>query len=241
MRLLVTFGADDLVVDADPGASVADLLDALGAADGSQLRVARSGHALPAERALAGADLRSGDQVTVVAPAGGVVGRRPAHRHHQPPPAAVLRLLREDRPDTVIELPYGRTSIGRDPGNGIVLDDEALSRTHAVVVVDDDAITLIDAGSTNGVVVGDGVRPGATTLVPGARALLGNTWIEVEHLQRPRGLDDVADNQVPFNRPPRHHRPPPAARVALPVPPGPAPGPGCRWSRLWPHCSWRRP
>ncbi len=222
MRLLVSIDHHDRVVDADASACVDHLLDALGAAPGSRLRVARTGQLLAGERALAGADIRSGDALTVAPPAAGLVGRRPA-RHRQLPPAAVLRLLREGHPDTLIELPYGRTSVGRDPGNDLVIDDEALSRRHAVIVVDDSSVTVLDAGSTNGVVVGDDVRPGATTLVPGTRALLGNTWIEIEHLQRPRGLDDVADHQVAFNRPPRHDRPPEPARVVLPAPPGPPP------------------
>ncbi|MEZ5406977.1 MAG: FtsK/SpoIIIE domain-containing protein [Acidimicrobiales bacterium] len=222
MRLLVTIGDDDRLVEADPGATVGHLLDALGAEPGSRLRVARTGRQLAPERALAGADLRSGDTLGVAPPAAGLAARRPGG-HRELPPAAVLRLLREGMPDTVIELPYGRTSVGRDPVNDVVIDDEALSRRHAVIVVDDTSVTVLDAGSTNGVVVGDDVRPGATTLVAGARALLGNTWIEIEHLQRPRGLDDVADNQVAFNRPPRHHRPAEPARLALPVPPGPPP------------------
>ncbi len=222
MRLLVSLDHHDRVVEADAGATVGHLLDVLGAEPGSRLRVARTGQLLAGERALAGADVRSGDALAVAPPAAGLVGRRPT-RHRELPPAAVLRLLREGHPDTVVELPYGRTSVGRDPGNDLVIDDEALSRRHAVIVVDDSSVTVLDAGSTNGVVVGDDVRPGATTLVPGARALLGNTWIEIEHLQRPRGLDDVADNQVAFNRPPRHDRPPPPARVALPAPPGAPP------------------
>lgn len=222
MRLLVTIEGHDLVVEADPGATVGQLLGALGAQPGARLRVARTGQLLVGERALAGADVRSGDSLAVAPPPAGLVARRPA-RHRELPPAAVLRLLREGHPDTVVELPYGRTSVGRDPGNDLVIDDEALSRRHAVIVVDDASVTVLDAGSTNGVVVGDDVRPGATTLVPGTRALLGNTWIEIEHLQRPRGLDDVADNQVAFNRPPRHDRPPEPARLALPTPPGPPP------------------
>jgi len=222
MRLLVSIDDQDRVVEADPGATVGHLLDALGALPGSRLRVARTGRLLAEERPLAGADLRSGDVLGVTPPAAGLAARRPA-RHRELPPAAVLRILREGRPDTVIELPYGRTTVGRDPGNDLVIDDDALSRRHAVIVVDDASVTVLDAGSTNGVVVGDDLRPGATTLVAGTRALLGNTWIEIEHLQRPRGLDDVADNQVAFNRPPRHHRRPEPTRLVLPTPPGPPP------------------
>ena len=48
-------------------------------------------------------------------------------------------------------LPLNRTlSIGRVPGNDIVISDTAMSRQHARVVVSDEGISLVDLGSLNG-------------------------------------------------------------------------------------------
>ena len=48
------------------------------------------------------------------------------------------------------------TSIGRDPGNDLVLDDDAASARHAVVSFADGQWWVEDAGSTNGTLVNGG-------------------------------------------------------------------------------------
>ena len=45
------------------------------------------------------------------------------------------------------------TSIGRDPGNDVVVEDEAASARHAVVSFSDGEWWVEDAGSTNGTIV----------------------------------------------------------------------------------------
>jgi len=45
--------------------------------------------------------------------------------------------------------PSGKTTIGRAGDNNIVLDDEAVSRKHAVIIVKDNEFILTDLGSTN--------------------------------------------------------------------------------------------
>jgi hypothetical protein len=52
----------------------------------------------------------------------------------------------------------GRTRIGRDPDNHVVLDDERISLHHALITVRDGVYWLEDLGSTNGTFVGDDNR-----------------------------------------------------------------------------------
>lgn len=52
-----------------------------------------------------------------------------------------------------VDLVNGETFIGRDPENGIAIDDESLSGNHARFVVADGTCVLEDLGSTNGTFV----------------------------------------------------------------------------------------
>lgn len=56
--------------------------------------------------------------------------------------------------------------IGRGPGADVSLDDDKVSRRHAIVTVGPGAVLLADAGSTNG------------------------TWLNEERVRRPRALCD---------------------------------------------------
>jgi pSer/pThr/pTyr-binding forkhead associated (FHA) protein len=56
-----------------------------------------------------------------------------------------------------IVLPNGRTTIGRSPDREIQIDDDRVSRRHAVLRVSDGEIDIEDLGSVNGVLV-DGLR-----------------------------------------------------------------------------------
>jgi hypothetical protein len=46
-----------------------------------------------------------------------------------------------------------RLTIGRDPASGIFLNDITVSREHAVLITEDGAVSIEDAGSLNGVYV----------------------------------------------------------------------------------------
>lgn len=50
----------------------------------------------------------------------------------------------------VIVLARNSVSIGRDPGNDLVLDSELVSRRHAVLLTDGPFVTIRDLGSRNG-------------------------------------------------------------------------------------------
>ncbi len=78
---------------------------------------------------------------------------------------------------TGFNIPSGRTQIGRQAGAAIVLDDQNVSRRHAVLERDDRRVVLTDLGSSNGTWVnqmrlddpgelrdGDEVRVGSVSL-----------------------------------------------------------------------------
>ncbi len=79
--------------------------------------------------------------------------------------------------------PRGGQSIGRDPGNDVVVDDLMVSRHHAELVASDGSYEIVDLGSQNGtyvngkkvvrapILVGDVVSLGGTSLVFGPDGL----------------------------------------------------------------------
>jgi hypothetical protein len=72
------------------------------------------------------------------------------------------------------ELLRGRTRLGRDSDNHVVLDDERVSLHHALITVRDGVYLLEDLGSTNGTFVGDATRVmAAHPLVDGEEMRLG--------------------------------------------------------------------
>ena len=56
------------------------------------------------------------------------------------------------------ELLRGRTRLGRDTDNHVVLDDERVSLHHALITVREGVYWIEDLGSTNGTFVGDASR-----------------------------------------------------------------------------------
>jgi DNA-binding winged helix-turn-helix (wHTH) protein len=70
-----------------------------------------------------------------------------APRLAEPAGGSSWRLIWEDR---VIALTEGETVLGRDPGAGIRILSEGVSRRHARIVINGSAATLEDLGSKNG-------------------------------------------------------------------------------------------
>ncbi len=239
MRLLLTIeGIGDRSIEVSDDATVGDLLDTLVVTDrvsddhsrpvavAHGFVVERTGQVVTPETPTAKANIRSGDRVRLVDhgeavrlgrslldPSGPVADR----------PAAWVKLLTGPMANTVFEVSFGDSTIGRGRDNDIVIDDDAMSSHHAVATVDDHSITVTDLASTNGVVTdraaGNDALTRSTTLLPGRRVLLGTTWIEIEHCHRTRGLADVDGPTVEFNRPPRLVTPFEAHSITLPEPP----------------------
>ncbi len=238
MKFLLTVdGVGDRSIDASAQATIGDLIDTTVDVESggpgrdlesrrSGLVVKRTGQVVTRETPLDKANLRSGDQVRLIDD--GEARRLSRTSWEQPAPvgdrpAAWVKLLTGPRANTVIEIPFGDSAIGRGDECDIVIADDALSRHHAVITVDDHSITITDLSSTNGVVT-DGRGDNQTitrtmTLLPGRRVLLGTTWLEVEHCRRTRGLNDIDGPTVEFNRPPRLVPPEESRSVTLPDPP----------------------
>lgn len=68
------------------------------------------------------------------------------------------------------------TTIGRAPECDVFLDDEGVSRHHAKIIRQDDALILMDLGSTNGT-YNDGERIQVMTLADGSKVQVGTATI----------------------------------------------------------------
>jgi len=71
--------------------------------------------------------------------------------------------------------------VGKDPKSHLRVDDDAASRMHAVIEVQDD-VTLIDLGNEAGTMV-NGARVNKCKLNPGDQIQIGNTLIVLEKME----------------------------------------------------------
>lgn len=99
-----------------------------------------------------------------------------------PPPApavAAPHLTVEDGAGAGREYPLGHAplTIGRQEGNGIVLDDAQVSRRHARVELRGERAVIADLGSVNGVLVNGRRIDGSQPLWPGDRIEIGATTL----------------------------------------------------------------
>jgi predicted component of type VI protein secretion system len=73
----------------------------------------------------------------------------------------------------------GPLEIGRDPGCGLALDDDRVSRRHARVSPQNGAAVAEDLGSTNGTYLNGMMLYGPTVLSAGDHLLIGVTVLEL--------------------------------------------------------------
>src|SRR6185436_223550 len=90
-----------------------------------------------------------------------------------------------------LELPGGqlfflrdRITIGRLPGNDLVLPDDALSRQHAVITLGAAGFVLTDMQSRNGTYVGGKLLSRPVTLRDGDRFRLGTLELRFRCMRR---------------------------------------------------------
>lgn len=125
------------------------------------------------------------------------------------------------QPGQVFELPQGTISIGRDPGNQIMIDDPQVSRQHARLTPQGGLMVLEDLGSTNGTTV-NGLRITAPhTLAHGDEIGLGDNVTLIFYGQPASGAGEtVMSPRVAYDSPPAAAPayPPPAYEA----PPAPA-------------------
>jgi pSer/pThr/pTyr-binding forkhead associated (FHA) protein len=99
--------------------------------------------------------------------------REPGQRHDLTAPVTVIT------PQGDLELGTGSLLIGRLPECDVLLQDNLVSRMHARISVQEDAVVVEDLHSTNGVYV-NGRRVGhSTVLREGDRILIGTTEISL--------------------------------------------------------------
>ena len=103
---------------------------------------------------------------------------------------AYLVLMEGEKKGTQFELPpTGQITIGRNPGNGIVIEGLGVSGNHGVIVVANGVYTYLDTGSTNGSCVNDEPIHEAK-LYRGDVVLLGTTPVMIEGEEVPARKGD---------------------------------------------------
>ncbi|MFM8633951.1 MAG: SpoIIE family protein phosphatase [Planctomycetia bacterium] len=80
---------------------------------------------------------------------------------------AELVFLSGNRSGERITLAVGRTTIGRHPGCDLVIDESSVSRQHAAIIVDDNAVFVEDLQSRNGTFINGDRLTGRRTLDDG--------------------------------------------------------------------------
>ncbi len=141
--------------------------------------------------------LRSGERLVSFAPSGEVAEGIPAvsatfadtrHRDVPIPAGATRRLTRQVDAalrlvdGTLVRITHTPFTIGRGPGNDLVIASLAVSRQHAEITRSAEGFIIRDVGSRNGIVVG-GRRAATALLQPGDAVTLGDTTLVLEGLR----------------------------------------------------------
>ncbi|MFL5344975.1 MAG: FHA domain-containing protein [Hyalangium sp.] len=95
--------------------------------------------------------------------------------------------------DTPYDLPEGVTSLGRADENDIVLGGDLVSRKHARLLVDGDALRIEDLGSRNGSRVNGQPLQGSKDLAPGDTVALGENTLSI---RQPHTVESAATEMV---------------------------------------------
>ena len=103
-----------------------------------------------------------------------------------------LVVVNDERGALISEQELSRElSIGRTTENDIILPDSAVSRKHAVIYTDHDAVFIEDLGSANGIYIDDQKAHGTMQITEGNQIRVGSYRVFLERLapmeQRERG------------------------------------------------------
>lgn len=99
----------------------------------------------------------------------------------------VLSIIKGPQTGNTFELTGTETTIGRDPANGIFLNDMTVSRSHAKVVLSPFGASIEDLGSLNGTWV-DGAIVTSAALHDGSTVQIG-TFTLVYHERTPERIE----------------------------------------------------
>ena len=95
----------------------------------------------------------------------------------QAPPAASLVIQRGPQPGQTFTLHEGINTVGRAPGNDVLLSEGSVSRSHARIVVRPEGVWIEDLGSTSGTFVNSQRVSGSTWLQTGDTVQIGGSVI----------------------------------------------------------------
>jgi S-DNA-T family DNA segregation ATPase FtsK/SpoIIIE len=211
---LVRPGGDlaDLSVTAEPASLIGDVARELNNADPQRGAGAPAAPGSVTLRIHGSSDLSAGGKMSVLDPAssladaalasGAIVSVAPASsvaRGTAESVGAILRVISGPDKGKQFNLPVGTTSIGREQGNRVVLNDPLVSKTHARFTVTD-VVEVIDAGSANGTLV-NGQQVDRVTLVSGDQITVGDSVVSVDQVAHAAAVE--SGGVVQFNRSPR--------------------------------------
>lgn len=144
------------------------------------------------------------------------------------------------QPGQMFHLEKDSTSLGRDPGSDIVIDDPQVSRQHARITRQGGLMVVEDLGSTNGTFVNGMRLTGPHTLASGDMIGLGDAVAltyygagiaEIETVVRQPAAAPPSPSYAPSPSAPQP--PPPSAYTAAPPPPPAAPPIEEEKSKTW--------
>jgi len=95
----------------------------------------------------------------------------------------ILSLLNDDVKSSSWLLTNGIHKIGRLENKEIILDDVTVSRNHGYISVDDEEITIVDEGSTNGIFI-NGELKSESNLQSGFRIQIGKFNLIVTKVEK---------------------------------------------------------
>lgn len=128
--------------------------------------------------------------------------------------------------------------VGREDA-GLTIEDEEISRRHAVIRPSDDGIEIEDLGSRNGTFVNGARIESATQLAGGDTVKLGQTVFEVESTRAAATVVSAAAPSTPAAPAPAP-TPPPAATPAPQVPAGARSAPAAAFGTYAPPTTGKR-
>ncbi len=96
----------------------------------------------------------------------------------QAPPGPCLTILTKEHSSIIFPLQKGKSTIGRNLKNSIILNDEHVSTYHAAVTINDDACWIEDLNSRNGVYVNGKKISEETRLLNDSLIKIGSTILK---------------------------------------------------------------
>ncbi|GIG55817.1 cell division protein FtsK [Longispora fulva] len=220
----------DVVVRAQPGATVRDLAEALaehlrGAGQSFAYLVPVTADTLWwAGQPLAECGLRNGDLLGVTPqPASWALAGGGPQRAR-----AVLRVLAGPDIGHAVTLTGDAATVGRGHGCTVRLTDPLTSRLHCRILLDGRQPVLVDDGSSSGVLVGGAPVTGRTPVAADQQVTVGGTLFAVAM------LEDTGDGSREHGvlRPPLFGEPVEVSVTAVPAPPVRAQRPHLPWAML---------